>query len=1524
MKIRPRKILKFTGIALATSVVIVCLLGLLAYVPPVQRWLVNTVGESMEESLGMKVHIDDVRITPFLDLVADGVTAVDTEGDTLVRARRLTFDVAFRPLFAGCADIDGFSIDGGYVNTKSIVADCHVKGTIGNLKADAHGIEWTRGYVHLDQAVLNDADLRVVLTDTAARDTTRTRWLVDVERASLSNCRFDVSLPADTLAADSMAARAATKPFTTTSLRADVRVGNASLTQGKFDLFDPTYAFSRLTLENSSALVTEESLRASRLKRSFGNTKARIDTLANVLQLNTTVDTLTYLADGTLDCNIVGLGFSERTYALNIHDIAGPVHLDSQGVRLPSLAFRTPFSQASASLNLDWAALSGDPKGQLRTTIDAAIDKRDVKSVLDYAVRMHLIDRSLLDNDMLKPFLTSDVNVQAVVSGNLDRIDVESYNIELPQLLAAKGNVVIDDGFDRYAGSVKAKVYGGSIDGTFKARLSNETYSVKANVVRFPVREFVKTLPAGPFTGKIDVNGRGFDVTSPKSRLDGDVRIATFHYDGYDISGLTAHAALEGGLAHGSAAFGNQLGHFSGTFEADLRHGYDVGAHLVVDGLHLDKFIDTPTELTLNTIVDFQASVSKDFKNIEAQCNVTENYLEGPTRSAQIKDLELAFATSPRLTKVHATAGDMKLDASIDGDLDYVSRKAAAISKEMARQLEQKAIDQQALRNLFPDATLSLHAVGDNPLHNFLRFQGTVIGPIDVDLAANVDDGVNGHANIEGLTLGGMDIDDLHARIWQDEEGIKINASIRNYKEDNPNRFFADIDAYLLSTGFGVSTLFTDQYGRVGTDLKLTAEMTGGRLKVQLDPEHNTFAYQHFKINDDNFISISKTHNVMADVRLVALEGTSLQIYSEPTEEGTNDITLSIADLDLDDLCNVIPSLPRIAGTINGDFHVIEEHAADEHGTIRTTNLSAMGSTELRNFVYAGTPMGSFGAEIIYLPKENGEHYADAFISYEGQDVGECSGVYFDTTGLFNGEVSLHDFPLYMFNAFLDGTDFKMRGYANGEFTFEGPLSAPAMNGSLTFDDAHIYSPVYGADFMMESRPLMFKDSKLEFDDYALSSGKTQLLLNGNIDLSDLADAHIDLTMHADRFELINARRTAASLVFGKVLADYNGTVKGCMDNLAVRGQVNILPSTDATYLLSNSPLTVEDRLADLVTFTDFSDTTTVVTPTTPESESTMDITLSVNISDGARFHCFLSANGSSYVDVRTSGNLTLRMPRNGEMRLTGRCTVLEGEMNYELPVVPLKKFAITQGSYVEFTGDMYNPRLAITATEQTKAVYTEDDVQRSVNFVVGVDISRTLDDMGLAFTIEAPEDLGVQNKLTAMSAEDRYKAAVALLATGMFVTEDLTTGFKASNALNAFLQSEIQNIAGKALSTFDLSFGMENGTSNAGTMTTDYSFRFSKRFLDDRFAINIGGSVSTGLDATNDAASFIDNVSIEYRLDNGSTRYVRIFYDRNSHDPLEGSMMKTGAGLVLRRKTDRLSELFLFRKKKDKQSTNQ
>ena len=79
-----------------------------------------------------------------------------------------------------------------------------------------------------------------------------------------------------------------------------------------------------------------------------------------------------------------------------------------------------------------------------------------------------------------------------------------------------------------------------------------------------------------------------------------------------------------------------------------------------------------------------------------------------------------------------------------------------------------------------------------------------------------------------------------------------------------------------------------------------------------------------------------------------------------------------------------------------------------------------------------------------------------------------------------------------------------------------------------------------------------------------------------------------------------------------------------------------------------------------------------------------------------------------------------------------------------------------------------------------------------------------------------------------------------------------------------------------------------------------------------------MGGKVSTGRDAVNTGETIIDNVAIEYRLDKSASRYVNLFYDRNYESLLEGQVTKMGGGIVLRKKADRLGELFIFRNRKE------
>ena len=231
------------------------------------------------------------------------------------------------------------------------------------------------------------------------------------------------------------------------------------------------------------------------------------------------------------------------------------------------------------------------------------------------------------------------------------------------------------------------------------------------------------------------------------------------------------------------------------------------------------------------------------------------------------------------------------------------------------------------------------------------------------------------------------------------------------------------------------------------------------------------------------------------------------------------------------------------------------------------------------------------------------------------------------------------------------------------------------------------------------------------------------------------------------------------------------------------------------------------------------------------------------------------------------------------------------------------------------------NPRLNINASERVRSTVTENSMPRNVAFDVGLAISRTLEDMGLEFTLEAPEDMTVQNQLTAMTQEERGRVAVTMLVTGMYVTDNAETngGYNYANTLNAYLQSAINEIAGKALSTVDVNFGIQSGTSETGTNTTDYSFSFAKRFWGNRISVIIGGKVSAGHGAVNTGETIIDNVAVEYRLDKTGSRYVNLFYDRNYESLLEGQVTKMGGGIVLRKKADRLGELFIFRKEKEK-----
>ena len=75
MKPVVKKSLIAVAAVVATPIIILILLAVLLYVPPVQNWAVRQVASYASESIGMTVRVDNVRLRFPLDLTVNGFLA---------------------------------------------------------------------------------------------------------------------------------------------------------------------------------------------------------------------------------------------------------------------------------------------------------------------------------------------------------------------------------------------------------------------------------------------------------------------------------------------------------------------------------------------------------------------------------------------------------------------------------------------------------------------------------------------------------------------------------------------------------------------------------------------------------------------------------------------------------------------------------------------------------------------------------------------------------------------------------------------------------------------------------------------------------------------------------------------------------------------------------------------------------------------------------------------------------------------------------------------------------------------------------------------------------------------------------------------------------------------------------------------------------------------------------------------------------------------------------------------------------
>ena len=650
---------------------------------------------------------------------------------------------------------------------------------------------------------------------------------------------------------------------------------------------------------------------------------------------------------------------------------------------------------------------------------------------------------------------------------------------------------------------------------------------------------------------------------------------------------------------------------------------------------------------------------------------------------------------------------------------------------------------------------------------------------------------------------------------------------------------------------------------------------------------------------------MGKNQRISAKLNLQADDGQGLQVYTNDENlDAQQDITASLHRFDLEQVLSVVPYAPDITGIMNGDFHLLKNEK----------DLSVSSSLSVDNLTLEKSPMGNLSTEFVYIPQGDGTHYVDGLLYKDEHEVGTIVGTY-DPKGKGNldATLSLKRLPLSLLNGFIPDQIIGFQGYADGDLSVKGELGKPQVNGQMDLDSCYLVSEPYGVALRFSNDPVRIVGSHLSLKDYQLYAyNENPITLNGNVNFSDLDHINLNMRLSGNNIQIINARETPKSIAFGKGYVNMFGLLQGEVDHLRMRGRVEVLPTTDLSYVLRDSPLTTDNQLDELVKFTDFTDTTAVVITRPAPSGFNMDMT--VDVTNGTHLMAYLNADHSNYVDIMGGGTLRMQYNNVDDLQLRGKLTLNSGKMKYSLPVIPLKTFTIKDGSYIEFTGDPYNPRLDITATETVKAPVSNDQgIGQSKTFECGVEVTQTLQNMGVKFLLDA-EDQQIQEELNTMGPEQRGKLAVSLLATGMYMADGNTNSFSMNSALSAFLNSQINDITGRALRTVDLSVGFDNAMDATGRSHMDYSFKFAKRFWNNRLKVSVGAKVSTGSEINDQYQSFFDNFDLEYRLDDKGSRYLTGFFKNNVYDWLDGYTQKYGVGFTWRRKLQTLGDLFRFK----------
>ena len=463
---------------------------------------------------------------------------------------------------------------------------------------------------------------------------------------------------------------------------------------------------------------------------------------------------------------------------------------------------------------------------------------------------------------------------------------------------------------------------------------------------------------------------------------------------------------------------------------------------------------------------------------------------------------------------------------------------------------------------------------------------------------------------------------------------------------------------------------------------------------------------------------------------------------------------------------------------------------------------------------------------------------------------------------------------------------------------------------------------------------------------------KRSLVGGGNIYHQNLKNWSLDVSLSGENIQVLNTTAAMNPDYYGQAFVTGSARFYGdAQSDIKLEVSAESTPGTELFFPYE------ESAYAESHGFFSFKNDNAkrLFKPKEKVRINPLDVAMDLTIDQDAVIHIVLSEEDGDILTARGNGDIRLEyLKEKEEANLYGTYKIASGDYTFQLREVIDKRFYIEDGGSIQLEGSIDEAVLDVSASYRINttplnlireyidindaAVYTEANERVPVKLLLN--ISNTLAEPAIDFDIDILDydpilrnPIETKINLLRNDANNMNQQVFGLIVVNQFIPTFGDAG--ASNA--ALVSTGINNTVSELLSNqlsgylsgwfdelnldLDLNINyraydpsVNNGDDLNQIRRRELQIALSKRFMNDRMTINVGGNVDFGdqfSDDVNSGTNFTGDFEFNYAITEDRRLKFKAFSNTDYDIFDQGYRTNAGLGLSFNRSFNNISELF-------------